>query len=168
MTHAFKWMTCPVGPLKLVASSAGLAAIMWEKDGPDRVRLGALSEAPDNPVLSQTERQLLEYFEGKRRAFALPLAFNGTPFQTMVWRALLTIPYGETRTYAQVARQIGRPTAMRAVGAANGRNPISIVAPCHRVIGSSGALTGFAGGLEIKRRLLDMEAARSTLSASFA
>ena len=110
-------------------------------------------------MLRETERQLAEYFEGDRKTFSLPLAFVGTPFQQSVWRALLKIPFGETRTYGEIARALGQPTASRAVGAANGKNPISIVAPCHRVIGSSGKLTGFAGGLKAKAFLLRLEGA---------
>jgi methylated-DNA-[protein]-cysteine S-methyltransferase len=118
-----------------------------------------VGEAPSHPVLLETERQLKDYFSGRRKAFELTLDFAGTEFQKKVWRALLTIPFGETRSYAQIARQIGAPKAVRAVGAANGRNPISIIAPCHRVIGSSGELTGFAGGLEAKARMLRLEGA---------
>jgi methylated-DNA-[protein]-cysteine S-methyltransferase len=158
MTLVFKWIPSPVGSLKLIGHDAGLAAILWENDDPRRVRLGPLAEAPDHGLLVAAERELSEYFRGQRRSFDLPLAFAGTPFQIKVWQALLTIPYGETRSYGAIARQIGQPSAMRAVGAANGRNPISIVAPCHRVIGASGALTGFAGGLEAKRILLKLEA----------
>ncbi|KEY97354.1 cysteine methyltransferase, partial [Sphingomonas sp. BHC-A] len=101
--------------------------------------------------------QLGEYFSGQREAFDLPLHFSGTDFQKSVWAALLTIPFGETCSYADIARQIGKPSACRAVGAANGRNPISIIAPCHRVVGADGALTGFAGGLKAKRYLLGLE-----------
>jgi methylated-DNA-[protein]-cysteine S-methyltransferase len=157
MIHAFKTMKSPVGALKLVASDAGLIAILWENDDPRRVRLGTLIEDSDHPVLVEAERQLGAYFAGARKAFDLPLDFRGTDFQKSVWAALLAIPFGETRSYAEIARAIGRPTACRAVGAANGRNPISIVAPCHRVIGSAGALTGFAGGLEAKAHLLALE-----------
>lgn len=99
----------------------------------------------------------MEYFAGRRDRFELELEFTGTDFQKQVWRALLTIPFGETRSYSQIAQQIGNPSAVRAVGAANGRNPISIIAPCHRVIGASGGLTGFAGGLEAKQYLLALE-----------
>ena len=156
---SFTFITLPslVGELKLVAKGSRLAAILWENDRPNRVRLGPMTEAPDNPVLLKTARQLEEYFAGTRNCFELELDFVGTDFQKQVWAALLTIPFGETRTYSQIAQQIGKPTAVRAVGAANGRNPISIVAPCHRVIGASGKLTGFAGGLEAKERLLRLE-----------
>lgn len=158
MHLVFKWIPSPVGPLKLVGHDAGLAAILWENDNPRRVRLGPHVEEPDNDLLVLAERQLAEYVCGERAVFDVPLAFAGTPFQIKVWQALMTIPYGETRSYGAIACQIGRPAAMRAVGAANGRNPISITAPCHRVVGASGALTGFAGGLEAKRILLGLEA----------
>jgi methylated-DNA-[protein]-cysteine S-methyltransferase len=156
--QVYRVVHTPVGRLTLVASESGLAAILWENDRPHRVRLNIDSEDVRHPVLVEAARQLDEYFAGRRTAFALPLDFSGTPFQREVWSALLTIPFGETRTYAQIAKQIGSPQAVRAVGAANGRNPISIVAPCHRVIGSTGKLTGFAGGLEVKARLLALEA----------
>jgi methylated-DNA-[protein]-cysteine S-methyltransferase len=152
-----KIIDSPVGPLKLVASDQGLAAILWKDDSPGRVRLGTMAEDPEHPILLEAQRQLGEYFAGKRRAFALQLDFAGTDFQRRVWEALLTIPYGETRSYAEIAQQIGSPEAVRAVGAANGKNPISIITPCHRVIGANGKLTGFAGGLETKARLLAME-----------
>jgi len=156
MTLVFKHVPSPVGQLKLVAGDAGLVAILWEDDAPDRVRLSAMNER-DHSVLAETERQLGDYFAGRRRSFTVALDFRGTSFQKAVWQALLTIPFGETRTYGEIARQIGRPSASRAVGAANGRNPISIIAPCHRVVGSNGALTGFAGGLAAKKHLLDHE-----------
>lgn len=157
MSYTFITLPSPVGELKLVANGLRLAAILWENDKPTRVRVGPMSEAPDNPILIRTARQLEEYFSGTRSCFDLELDFAGTQFQKKVWTALLTIPFGETRTYSQIAEQIGNPGAVRAVGAANGRNPISIVAPCHRVIGASGKLTGFAGGLEAKKRLLTLE-----------
>ena len=157
MTYYSKIIWSPVGELTLVADDRGLAAILWEDDKPDRVRLGALHEEADHPVLVETERQLGEYFAGERRAFDVPLSFAGTDFQKRVWAALLAIPFGETRSYGEIAHQLGTPGASRAVGAANGRNPISIIAPCHRVVGSTGKLTGFAGGLEAKAFLLDLE-----------
>jgi methylated-DNA-[protein]-cysteine S-methyltransferase len=165
-TYVHKLFESPVGELKLVASNDGLAAILWENDDPARVPLGATVEAPDHPILLETERQLREYFAGTRQAFDLKLDFAGTEFQRRVWAALLTIPYGETRSYIEVARQIGRPDIVRAVGAANGRNPIPIIAPCHRVIGSNGKLVGFAAGLEIKARLLALEAPQAQLLLS--
>lgn len=157
MTLGVKTMASPVGQLTLAAGEAGLVAVLWENDRPGRVALGPAVPAPGHPILIEAERQLGEYFAGARRAFDLRLDFRGPEFHKRVWRALLTIPFGETRTYGQIARQLGNPGAARAVGAANGRNPISIVAPCHRVIGADGALTGFAGGLEAKRFLLGLE-----------
>jgi methylated-DNA-[protein]-cysteine S-methyltransferase len=157
MAFAYKTMASPVGELKLVASETGLAAILWEDDDPARVPLGAMTEAPDHPVLVETERQLAAYFAGERETFDLPLDFRGTEFQKRVWAALLAIPFGQTRSYVEIARAIGSPAASRAVGAANGRNPISIVAPCHRVVGANGKLTGFAGGLAAKAHLLGLE-----------
>jgi methylated-DNA-[protein]-cysteine S-methyltransferase len=155
--YCFKTIDSPVGQLKLVASGEGLAAILWENDPPGRVRLEGLAEDPNHPVLLEAEKQLGEYFAGQRTSFDLQLDFAGTEFQRKVWKALLEIPFGETRTYGQIARQLGNPNAMRAVGAANGRNPISIVAPCHRVIGADGGLIGFAGGLKVKEYLLAKE-----------
>jgi methylated-DNA-[protein]-cysteine S-methyltransferase len=163
--YAGKVIDSPVGRLTLVASEHGLAAILWEKDNPRRVPLGEVVESDSHPVLLETERQLQEYFAGQRREFTLPLDFRGTEFQRRVWTALLTIPFGQTRSYAQIAQQIGCPAAVRAVGAANGRNPLSIIAPCHRVVGSNGQLTGFAGGLEAKAKLLSLECAGAFLAA---
>ena len=158
-------LSSPVGTLTLVASETGLRAILWEDDDPVRVPLGELTAASDHAVLAATAQQLTEYFAGKRTVFELPLDMPGTPFQRKVWEALLTIPFGETRSYGAIARQIGHPTAFRAVGAANGRNPVSIIVPCHRAIGSNGTLTGFAGGIEIKRRLLALEGSRDLFAA---
>jgi methylated-DNA-[protein]-cysteine S-methyltransferase len=150
-------MLSPIGPLKLVASNRGLVGILWENDNPRRVRLTELVERAEHPVLVQTEKELNEYFTGMRSGFTVPLDMGGTPFQRQVWEALLGIPFGETRTYGQLALQLGNPKATRAVGAANGRNPIAILVPCHRVIGHSGKLTGFAGGLDAKAYLLKLE-----------
>jgi methylated-DNA-[protein]-cysteine S-methyltransferase len=157
MSLFFKVVPSPIGPLKLVASNHGLVAILWESDNPRRVRLSEQSEAPDHSILVRTENELKEYFAGKRDAFTVPLDMRGTHFQKQVWEALLGIPFGETRTYGQLAVQLGNPKATRAVGAANGRNPLAILVPCHRVIGSSGKLTGFAGGLDAKAHLLELE-----------
>jgi methylated-DNA-[protein]-cysteine S-methyltransferase len=157
MGYLYKMVESPVGQLKLIASEKGLAAILWEKDDPRRVRLGPMEPDPGNRFLKQAESQLKAYFSGKLKKFTVPLDFKGTDFQKSVWAALLTIPFGETRSYGEIAKQIGRPDASRAVGAANGRNPISIIAPCHRVVGTNGKLTGFAGGLDAKDRLLRLE-----------
>lgn len=161
MTYSYKMIDSPVGPLKLVATDRALAAILWPNDDPKRVRLGPLVDNPGNPFLIEAEQQLKTYFAGKLTQFTVPLDFKGTEFQKSVWQALLTIPFGETRTYGEIARQIGKPTAFRAVGAANGKNPISIIAPCHRVVGSTGDLTGFAGGLAAKKHLLAMESGKA-------
>jgi methylated-DNA-[protein]-cysteine S-methyltransferase len=155
--YASKKMDSPVGRIRLVASNQGLAAILWEDDDPERVHLQNITEDENHPKLLETEQQLKEYFGGTRKVFSMDLDINGTDFQKKVWKALLDIPWGETRTYKQIAEQIGNPKAVRAVGAANGKNPISIIAPCHRVIGTSGKLTGFAGGLENKALLLRLE-----------
>ncbi|MDR6710897.1 methylated-DNA-[protein]-cysteine S-methyltransferase [Pseudomonas hunanensis] len=161
MSNAFTLMQSPVGTLTLVARGERLAAVLWEQERANRVRLGELHRHDTHAVLQQTARQLGEYFAGQRQRFELDLDFAGTDFQRQVWAALLTIPFGETRSYSDIARQIGNPTAVRAVGAANGRNPISIIAPCHRVIGASGSLTGFAGGLQAKQYLLALEGRES-------
>ena len=157
MKLAFIEMASPVGTLKLVANETALVAVLWENENPKRVRLAELVEQADHPVLLETQKQLTEYFAGKRQQFNLPLDFAGTEFQHKVWQALLTIPFGETRSYRDIAEQIGNVKAVRAVGAANGKNPISIIAPCHRVVGANGKLVGFAGGLENKDILLKLE-----------
>ncbi|WP_371857199.1 methylated-DNA--[protein]-cysteine S-methyltransferase [Duganella callida] len=151
------WVDSPVGKLQLVAKGDALAAILWEVDRPNRVKLESKVENKHSAVLRTVAQQLSEYFAGKRDRFDVKLDFKGTAFQKKVWAALLTIPFGETRSYGQIAEQIGHPSAVRAVGAANGRNPISIIAPCHRVIGATGALTGFAGGMRAKQVLLTVE-----------
>lgn len=156
----FTEMASPVGRLRLVADEVALVAVLWENDSPQRVRLGAMVDDGMHPVLQNARQQLQAYFEGKLTVFDVPLGGAGTDFQKAVWAALMTIPYGETRSYAQLAEQIGRPAAVRAVGAANGRNPLSIIVPCHRVIGSNGLLTGFAGGMAAKAYLLNLENSR--------
>lgn len=143
----------PVGPLTLISNGAALTDLQFENPRYPY----APAPAGNDGVLDEARRQLNAYFAGKLRAFDLPLAPKGTPFQQRVWAALLTIPYGATRTYGQQAAAIGSPQASRAVGLANGRNPISIIIPCHRVIGSNGGLTGYGGGVERKQRLLELE-----------
>ncbi|MCO8103789.1 methylated-DNA--[protein]-cysteine S-methyltransferase [Acinetobacter indicus] len=157
MKLAFMYMPSPVGRLKLVATDGALVAVIWDNENPKRVRQAELVEQLDHPTLLDAQQQLNEYFQGQRQTFELPLDFEGTEFQKKVWQALLNIPFGETRSYRQIAEQVGSPKAVRAVGAANGQNPISIIAPCHRVIGSSGKLVGFAGGLDNKEILLKLE-----------
>ncbi|NYZ62561.1 methylated-DNA--[protein]-cysteine S-methyltransferase [Luteimonas sp. SJ-16] len=148
----------PVGRLRLAASDAGLHAVEFPLHRHPVPRPAPWHDG-DHPLLDLAARQLDGYFAGTRRTFDLPLAAQGTPFQRAVWDALMRIPYGRTESYAGLARMLGRPTATRAVGAANGRNPLSIVVPCHRVIGASGALTGFGGGLPTKQFLLALEGA---------
>ena len=157
MQLSYLFLDSPVGRLKLVAHEIALVAVIWENENPNRVRLAELVENPQHPILLKTVQQLNEYFQGKRQKFDLPLDFEGTEFQQKVWQALLTIPFGETRSYKQIAEQVGNVKAVRAVGAANGKNPILIIAPCHRVVGANGKLVGFAGGLENKDILLKIE-----------
>ena len=157
MQLSFMEMASPVGLLKLVAHDTALVAVLWENEDPKRVRLAELAEDKKHPILLETQKQLNEYFLSQRQVFNLPLDFEGTEFQQKVWQALLTIPFGETRSYKQIAEQLGNVKAVRAVGAANGKNPISIIAPCHRVVGANGKLVGFAGGLENKDILLKLE-----------
>ncbi len=157
MQLAFMEMASPVGRLKLVANETALVAVLLENENPKRLRLAELIEQTHHPVLLETQKQLSEYFAGKRQQFGLPLDFEGTEFQQKVWQALLSIPFGETRSYRDIAAQVGNVKAVRAVGAANGKNPISIIVPCHRVVGANGKLVGFAGGLENKDILLKIE-----------
>lgn len=153
----YTWAASPVGRL-LLAGTDAISLIAFSR-GPKSTAPKADWKASDAPFLRQAVAQLQEYFQGTRREFDLDLQPAGTPFQLQVLDALATIPYGETRSYGEIATQIGRPRAVRAVGAANGRNPLPIVLPCHRVIGANGSLTGFGGGLETKRYLLDLEGA---------
>ncbi|MGH3409221.1 MAG: methylated-DNA--[protein]-cysteine S-methyltransferase [Streptosporangiaceae bacterium] len=148
----------PLGPLMLVAGDGALAGLYLNERAPAKVlaAIDADSKA-GGAVFAEAARQLDEYFDGRRQAFGLPLALDGTAFQRTVWDALLGIGYGETVSYGELADRIGRPTASRAVGLANGRNPVSIIVPCHRVVGSDGSLTGYGGGIGNKRHLLDLE-----------
>lgn len=154
----YQHIESPVGPLLIASTGDGLSLIEFCEPWHPAKRDDGWREG-DNGVLLETRSQLREYFAGTRRDFDLPLAPHGTPFQCEVWRTLASIPYGATITYAELACRIGRPTATRAVGAANGRNPLPIVLPCHRVIGSDGSLTGFGGGLPTKEFLLSLEGA---------
>ncbi len=149
--HAAMNIPSPVGPLHLRASDGALTHLLFGAGEP------ADGQAADRVVLAEAEAQLAQYFAGQRKTFDLPLAPRGTDFQRTVWAELVRIPHGDTRSYGELARDLGRPGAARAVGAANGQNPISIVQPCHRVIGADGSLTGFGGGLAIKRHLLQLE-----------
>lgn len=154
----FTTFDSPVGPLLLAAHDGGVCLVEFH-ESKHRVVRGADWREGDHPLLERLRVQLHEYFTGTRRAFDLPLAPRGTTFQREVWHALAAIPYGRTESYAQLAARVGRPSATRAVGAANGRNPLPIVLPCHRVIGANGALTGFGGGLPTKAFLLRLEGA---------
>ncbi|MFZ6649595.1 methylated-DNA--[protein]-cysteine S-methyltransferase [Undibacterium sp. TJN25] len=148
----------PVGKLLLAATERGLAGVYFENHRHFKGSDGWVRD-DGNAILADVKQQLQEYFAGSRRRFELPLDISsGTPFQQQVWQALLDIPFGATASYGELARRIGKPAAVRAVGAANGRNPVSIIVPCHRVIAGSGALTGYAGGLVNKQALLELEA----------
>jgi methylated-DNA-[protein]-cysteine S-methyltransferase len=148
----------PIGRLGLVASDTALVAVDFE-------RVPEAAPAPSHPMLELARTQLAEYFAGRRRSFELPLAPAGSDWQKAVWQALVAIPFAKTVSYGELARGLGRPSAARAVGAANGKNPIAIVVPCHRVIGADGSLTGYAGGVDRKRWLLDHES-RSFVTSS--
>ena len=152
----FTELTSPVGRLFLAGNDEGLWLIEFERPRHPEPR-DAEWEEGDTALLREARKQLAAYFAGRLRTFDLPIAGRGTAFQRQVWCALRGIPYGATRSYADIARQIGAPNAVRAVGAANGRNPVPIVVPCHRVVGSDGSLTGFGGGIETKRFLLRLE-----------
>ncbi len=149
-TH-YKTIHTPIGLLRLVSDGAALLRVEFEGQH------GTDGTAGDDAVLARASRQLEEYFAGRRQHFDLPLGADGTAFQQAVWSSLQAIPYGELRSYRDIANTLGKPKAVRAVGAANGRNPLPIVVPCHRVVGSNGSLTGFAGGLACKRQLLALE-----------
>lgn len=154
---SYVFISSPVGQLKLIANETALVAVLWASDKPNRVLLGEMVEDEHHPILQEANHQLHAYFQGKRNQFDLPLEFYGTDFQKKVWVELLKIPYGETRSYLDIATALDNPKAVRAVGAANGKNPLSIIAPCHRVIGKNGKLVGFAGGLDVKEQLLKLE-----------
>lgn len=154
-TLFFDHLDSPVGRLHLLADAGGLRRICFPRDKHPRAEDALGTHAPGRLALAK--RQLDEYFAGKRHAFDLPLRPLGTPFQLTVWQALRGIPFGVTWSYAELAQRIGKPRAMRAVGGANGRNPLPIVVPCHRVIGANGSLTGFGGGVDVKARLLALE-----------
>ena len=162
MNVFFRHIDSPIGRLLLAADDHGIRALEFPENRHPVKRTDAW-RAGDHPLIARAVIQLDEYFAGERRSFDLPLAPAGTPFQLRVWQALRAIPHGATWSYAQLARAIGQPSAMRAVGAANGRNPIPIIVPCHRVIGAGGALTGFGGGLPTKAFLLRLEGASGAI-----
>ena len=154
-----KKIKSPLGLLDLVANDKSLLIVQMKDHSHDHMGSLTLKDGDDHKVLKATEKQLKEYFAGTRKTFDLPIEFKGTEFQKQVWGELLNIPYGKYVTYGAQASKIGRPKAVRAVGACNGKNPISIIVPCHRVIGASGSLTGYAGGLSVKQHLLQFEGA---------
>ena len=156
---AFCVVPSPIGRLTLVADGAALTGLYMDAPG-ELPEADGWHEDAGLPVLRETARQLTEYFSGQRRVFELPLQWRGTEFMGRVWQALTEIPFGETRSYGQLARHLGSPGASRAVGLANARNPVAIIVPCHRVIGADGSLTGFGGGLPRKQWLLAHEGAR--------
>lgn len=152
-------MTSPLGEIVLVADAQGnaLRGIYFARQKHFPADTATWREARETPLLDQAEAQLHEYFAGERTTFDLPLAPVGTPFQRRVWQAIAGVPFGTTISYAELARRIGMPSAVRAAAAATGRNPLTVVIPCHRIVGSDGRMTGYAGGLERKRALLDLE-----------
>ncbi len=153
----FKLIDSPVGALKIVAGNNKLAAILWDNEKLNSVKLSEMVEDNQDPFLKKVEKQLNEYFHYERTSFDLPIELHGTPFQKSVWELIYQIPYGFKWSYKQIAEKICNPKAVRAVGGATGKNPISIIIPCHRVIAANGSLTGFAGGLHRKKILLELE-----------
>ena len=157
MDHPYKIITSPVGILTLVTDNKSLVQIDWENPGSAAVKRNPENEDKNHPVLLQAAEELNEYFAGKRQSFTIDVDPEGTEFQKKVWKALLTIPFGKTKTYGEVAALIGNRDAVRAVGGAANKNPVPVIIPCHRVIGADGKLVGFGGGLERKEFLLEIE-----------
>jgi methylated-DNA-[protein]-cysteine S-methyltransferase len=160
LTHPlyYKTISSPVGPLRLMASDKGLCAVLFDGGRRNKVVFdGGVEQSDDHPILKKAEQQLAEYFAGKRQDFDVPLDVRGSVFQLKAWKELQKIPYGDTISYGEQAKRIGDAKKARAAGMANGRNPICIIVPCHRVIGASGDLTGFGGGLKTKEFLLNLE-----------
>lgn len=162
-TYVQATLPSPIGELTVIGSESGVRAILWPNDRPGRVTIDHVVTPDRDGRLDLVLDQLEEYFSGSRREFTVPLVLSGTDFQRAVWRRLAEIPYGSTASYGEVATAIGRPSAARAVGAATGLNPISVIIPCHRLVGANGALTGFAGGLDAKRWLLRHEQSQQRL-----
>lgn len=159
MNGKIRWCRCDtrLGPVRLAARGGALIGLWFDGQKHDVPPGADWQQSQDDPLLNEAARQVRDYLDGRRRAFDLPLAPEGTAFQQSVWRAIAKVPVGRTATYRDLARRIGRPTSVRAVGAAVGRNPLSVVVPCHRIVGSDGSLTGYAGGLDRKRELLALE-----------
>ncbi|EAQ55887.1 methylated-DNA--[protein]-cysteine S-methyltransferase [Vibrio sp. MED222] len=160
MTNRFTYYESPLGTVTLQANDEGLLGLWFETHTTKPEQLGVQDDS--FPIFALAIKQLNRYFAGETIQFSVPIAAKGTPFQLSVWQALTTIPYGETWSYAQLADAIGNPKAVRAVGLANGKNPVSVIVPCHRVIGKNGKLTGYAGGVERKQRLLVIEERKQT------
>jgi O-6-methylguanine DNA methyltransferase len=165
-TLSYSRMDSPIGPLNFAVSEKGLVALEFDRGHFPRTKSKDLAWEKSIERTKPFTRELDEYFAGKRREFTFTLDLRGTAFQLQCWRALLNIPYGETRTYADIARAVRKPQAFRAVGMANNRNPIAIVVPCHRVIASDGTLCGYGGGLDVKRKLLELEGALTGILAA--
>lgn len=159
MTHFMKTVRTPAGNLALATTETAVVALVWDKQALKRIGVPSWKEGPTCALLEKAERQLLEYLEGKRSRFDLPLEFQGTAFQKRVWAELGKIPYGRTWSYQELARRVGSPKAVRAVGSANGKNPVCIFVPCHRVVRATGKMGGYTGGIDKKAFLLDLEAA---------
>jgi len=157
MKYYYSVMKSPVGDITLIADDENLCSIYWPNQEPDKKKFSDLERKDNSKVLRTAVKQLNQYFKGNRSVFDLPIQMDGTDFQRNVWHALSSIKFGETVSYRDIANKVGNPKAVRAVGAAIGKNPISIIIPCHRVIGTNGKLTGFAGGLGTKEFLLDLE-----------
>lgn len=153
--NVYSIISSPLGPITIQTNSEGILGLWFDTCTTKPEILG--EHDPENPLLQECAKQLTEYFALQRQQFNLPLAAQGTPFQQAVWHALTLVPFGETSSYQDIAIAIGKPSAVRAVGTANGKNPISIIVPCHRVIGKNGKLTGYAGGVERKQKLLELE-----------
>lgn len=154
----YQYLKTPVGKIHIVEDKGRIKVAVFDKQWPSFKKKFASLKEQESPILKETRRQLLDYFEGKRKKFNLPIAPEGTDFQKKTWRTLVKIPFGQTRTYKEQALAVGSPNAVRAIGRTNGLNPICVILPCHRVVGSDGSLTGYAGGLEVKKRLLNLEA----------
>jgi methylated-DNA-[protein]-cysteine S-methyltransferase len=157
MAYAQKTVSSPIGKLVLIANEEGLAAVLFDKDRKPRHIPSPVAKAARHPILDKAEKQLHEYFSGKRKDFDVPLVPTGTAFQRKVWKSLQSISFGKTLSYGGLAQKIRQPKAARAVGMANNRNPLPIIIPCHRVIGSSGKMVGYGGGLKVKAYLLKHE-----------
>lgn len=164
--HYYDFYESPMGRMLIVATDEGLSGLYFVDQKYYREVESDWVQAEKHPIVRQTAREMKEYFAGKRQVFEVPLAAEGTSFQAKVWKAISSVKYGNTITYSELARRAGHPDAIRAAGTATGRNPITIIVPCHRIVGSDGSLTGYAGGLERKRGLQELESGASSLFGS--